>query len=194
MHWGHTTSTDMVTWTELPIALYPDELGQIFSGSAVVDSGNTTGFKQSPEVDPIVAVYTSAGESQRQSIAYSLDSGVTFTKYEGNPVLSPTETPDFRDPKVSYHFNRWIMALAVDDRIEFYSSQDLKEWAKESEMGRNPPEGNHGGVWECPDLLKLTVDINENESIDLWVLIVSINPGVSNSIKWHIIGFLLFYG
>jgi len=178
MHWGHATSRDLVTWEELPIALYPDELGTIFSGSSVVDFANTTGFKPSPDSrDPIVAIYTSAGAAQSQSIAYSLDDGLTFTKYEANPVLNATETPDFRDPKVFYHDNRWIMSLAVWDRIEFFSSPDLKRWTKESEFGRNPPEGSHGGVWECPDLIPVNV---ENSSEQLWVLLVSINPGGPN--------------
>lgn len=180
MHWGHAISRNLATWEELPIALKPNNLGAIFSGSSVVDYKNTTGFMKSPNgKDPIVAIYTSAGESiQAQSIAYSLDGGYNFTDYTENPVLNPTDTPDFRDPKVFYLNDRWIMALAVSNRIEFYSSPDLKKWAKESEFGRNPEMGNHHGVWECPDLMPLNVFIDNTE---LWVLLVSINPGVSLS-------------
>src|SRR3989442_518348 len=127
MHWGHATSKNLVTWKEHEVALEPDEIGDIFSGSAVVDYLNTTGFK-SPENlnDPIVAIFTSATGNdhkiQRQSLAYSLDKGQSFQKYEKNPVLESTNE-DFRDPKVFYHDGRWIMSLAVGNKIEFYSSQ-----------------------------------------------------------------------
>nr|WEI57522.1 putative GH32 family protein [Cyphoderus albinus] len=197
MHWGHAISTDMIHWKELDIALYPDELGFIFSGSAVVDFKNTTGFQPSnSDVPPIVAVFTHAGGEnnviQRQSLAYSLDKAMTFAKYDGNPVLEVPTEPDFRDPKV--HWNeegqRWIMALAVRNRIEFYSSTDLKSWVKDSEFGANPQEGAHGGVWECPDVFPLKVTNSAGEEIELWALIVSINPGGPNrgSIAQYFIG------
>lgn len=174
----------MVSWEELPIALAPDKTGMMFSGSAVVDYENTAGFKKNAgDPDPVILIYTSAGgnniEVQRQNLAYSLDGGLNYTKYEENPVLSDDNAPDFRDPKVFYHNDRWIMSLAVQNKIEFYSSPDLKTWTKESEFGNNPVEGNHDGVWECPDLVPLQVSVSGSESIDLWLLIVSINPGVN---------------
>nr|WEI57518.1 putative GH32 family protein [Sinella curviseta] len=182
MHWGHAISSNMVTWEELPIALYPDEFGDIFSGSAVVDFTNTSGFQPPQGGDPpIVAIYTSAaGPVQRQSIAYSLDKGMTFQKYEHNPVLADETRPDFRDPKVALIDGRWIMSLAVGDKIEFFSSTNLIDWTLDSEFGANPPEGNHGGVWECPDLFSFDVQDPDGSTRTLWVLIVSINPGGPN--------------
>ena len=176
MHWGHAVSKDMVHWEHLPIALYPDSLGTIFSGSAVVDLNNTSGFgtKENPAM---VAIYTSAGKTQRQSIAFSLDKGRSWTKYKNNPVLPNPGIPDFRDPKVSWNekAQQWIMTLAVADHISFYSSKNLKDWRHESDFGQNI--GAHGGVWECPDLFKLPVD---GTNQDKWVLLVSINPGGPN--------------
>ena len=183
MHWGHATSTDLVHWEHQPVALFPDSLGYIFSGSAVVDVNNTSGFGKDGKV-PLVAIFTHhdpAGEKegktdyQVQSLAYSLDNGNTWTKYDRNPVLKNPGIKDFRDPKVFWHneTNQWIMALAVLDRISFYSSPNLKDWTMESEFGKDI--GAHGGVWECPDLFPL--DYN-GETI--WVLLVSINPGGPN--------------
>lgn len=171
MHWGHAVSKDLVSWEHLPVALAPDSLGTIFSGSAVIDKENTAGFGN----DAMVAIYTSAGKKQTQSIAYSLDHGRTFTKYEGNPVLSDSNYPDFRDPKVFWHnaTNQWVMALATWQTISFYGSHNLKEWKKLSEFGQGI--GAHGGVWECPDLFPLAYDGNTK-----WVLIVNINPGGPN--------------
>ncbi len=183
MHWGHATSKDLVHWEEQPIALYPDSLGYIFSGSAVVDINNTSGFGKNGE-PPMVAIFThhdTAGERahtgrhQSQSIAYSIDEGRTWTKYAGNPVLPNPGISDFRDPKVSWYAptQKWIMTLATKDRITFYSSPDLKHWNKESEFGEHI--GAHGGVWECPDLFPL-----EYKGKQHWVLFVSINPGGPN--------------
>lgn len=183
MHWGHATSTDLVHWEHQPVALFPDSLGYIFSGSAVVDANNTSGFGKDGKV-PLVAIFTHhdpAGEKegrndyQVQSLAYSLDNGNTWTKYDDNPVLKNPGIKDFRDPKVFWHneTNQWIMALAVLDRISFYSSPNLKDWTMESDFGKEV--GAHGGVWECPDLFPL--DYN-GETI--WVLLVSINPGGPN--------------
>lgn len=170
MSWGHAVSKDMVHWEELPVALLPDQLGAIFSGGAVIDHHNTAGFGDSA----MVAIYTSAGAQQTQSIAYSLNKGRSWQKYEGNPVLPNQGTPDFRDPMVFWHAEtqKWIQVLAVLDRIEFYSSPNLKEWTFESEFGRET--GAHGGVWECPDLFPLKVEGSEEYQ---WVLMVSINPG-----------------
>jgi fructan beta-fructosidase len=183
MHWGHATSTDLVHWDHQPIALYPDSLGYIFSGSAVVDINNTSGFGKNGKI-PLVAIFThhdpkaeKAGRDnyQNQSIAYSLDDGKTWMKYEGNPVLKNPGIKDFRDPKVSWYEEgkKWIMTLATLDRITFYSSHNLKNWTKESEFGKEV--GAHGGVWECPDLFPL--DYNGQK---VWILLVSINPGGPN--------------
>nr|WP_239059530.1 GH32 C-terminal domain-containing protein [Bacteroides sp. 224] len=169
MHWGHAVSKDLVSWEHLPDAIAPDALGAIFSGSAVVDKDNTAGFGK----DAIVAFYTSAGSRQTQSIAYSLDNGRTFTKYEGNPVVT-SDIPDFRDPKVIRHkpSGKWIMILAAGQEMQFYSSSNLKDWKMESSFGEG--QGAHGGVWECPDLIELPVEgTNEKK----WVLICNLNPG-----------------
>lgn len=163
MHWAHSTSKDLIHWEHLPIALYPDEVGMIFSGSCVIDRNNTAGFGQ----NAIVAIYTSAAETQTQSIAYSLDGGTTFTKYEGNPVLRG-DIADFRDPKVFWdeQTQRWVMTLACQQEVRFYGSDDLKSWELLSRFGAT--YGCHGGVWECPDLVQMG---------DKWVLLLNINPG-----------------
>jgi fructan beta-fructosidase len=184
MHWGHATSSDLVHWKEQPIALYPDSLGYIFSGSAVVDKNNTSGFGKNGKV-PLVAIFTHhdpVGEKekridhQNQSIAFSLDDGKTWTKYAHNPVVKNPGIIDFRDPKVMWFEpqKKWVMTLATKDYITFYSSPDLKSWTKESEFGKEI--GAHGGVWECPDLI--TLDDNGKQR---WVLIVNLNPGAPNS-------------
>jgi fructan beta-fructosidase len=182
MHWGHATSKDLIHWQQQPIALYPDSLGYIFSGSVVVDKNNTSGFGIDGKV-PLVAVFTShyphaapgATDFENQSLAYSLDNGKTWTKYSGNPVLKNPGISDFRDPKVMWYApaNKWIMTLATKDRITFYSSKDLKHWDKESEFGQHA--GAHGGVWECPDLFPLKY---KGETV--WILIVNLNPGGPN--------------
>jgi len=180
MHWGHAISTDLIHWEHLPIALYPDSLGTIFSGSAVIDWNNSSGLGI-PGQPPMVAIFTHHNQGladqgsnrfQYQSLAYSLDKGRSWTKYGGNPVLENPGIRDFRDPKVIWHgeSEKWIMALAAQDRILFYSSPDLIRWTLESEFGENT--GAHGGVWECPDLFPL-----EYEGEEKWVLLVSINPG-----------------
>jgi fructan beta-fructosidase len=184
MHWGHATSTDLVHWTHQPIALYPDSLGYIFSGSAVIDKDNTTGFQVGKE-KPLIAIFTyhdivkeKAGRIDRESqgIAYSSDKGKTWTKFAGNPVLKNKGDQDFRDPKVLWHegTKKWIMPLAVGDHLELFSSPDLKDWTKESEFGR--AEGSHGGVWECPDLFPLKTKEGEEK----WVLIQNIGRGSVN--------------
>lgn len=183
MHWGHATSKDLMTWEEQPIALYPDQLGYIFSGSAVVDHENTSGFGKNGKA-PLVAIFTyhdpiqeskKTGKHETQGIAYSLDNGMTWTKYEKNPVLNNPGIADFRDPKVSWYApqKKWIMTLATKDRITFYSSPNLKTWSMESDFGSQ--EGAHGGVWECPDLFPI-----RHKGKDMWVLIVNINPGGPN--------------
>lgn len=174
MHWGHSTSTDLVSWKHEDIALAPDAWGSIFSGSCVVDHDNTAGFG----AGAVIAIYTSAkptpwGDCQTQSLAYSLDNGYTFTKYAHNPVLTSTER-DFRDPKVFWYApdKHWVMLLAVGQEMEIHTSADLKEWKKESTFGAK--QGAHGGVWECPDLVELPV---EGTGRKRWVLICNLNPG-----------------
>jgi fructan beta-fructosidase len=184
MHWGHAASRDMLHWQELPIALYPDKLGYIFSGSAVVDKDNRSGLGR-PGDTPLVAIFTQhdpigasrhRNDFQNQSIAYSLDNGQTWSKYSGNPVLRNPGITDFRDPKVFWYpaGQEWIMALAAKDHAEFYRSTNLKSWTKTGEFGKK--EGAHGGVWECPDLFPL----KNVDGRTVWVLIVNINPGGPN--------------
>lgn len=184
MHWGHATSRDLIHWKHQPIALYPDSLGYIFSGSAVVDDHNTSGLQQK-NAQPLVAVFThhdmtkeKAGKIDResQSLAYSLDNGKTWTKYSKNPVLKNKGDQDFRDPKVFFHqlTKKWIMALAVGNHLEIFSSPNLIDWKKESDFGKN--EGSHGGVWECPDLFPLKT----KEGTQKWVLIQNIGRGSIN--------------
>ncbi len=183
MHWGHAESRDMIHWKQLPTALYPDSLGYIFSGSAVVDSNNTSGFGKNGRI-PLVAIFTNhdpkgeregKNDFQNESLAYSLDNGNTWTKYSGNPVLKNPGIRDFRDPKVMWYAaeHKWIMTLATQDHITFFSSPDLKNWTKESEFGKEL--GAHGGVWECPDLFPLKL-----KGKTYWVLIVNVNPGGPN--------------
>ena len=169
LSWGHSTSKDLVHWTFEGDPVQPDALGMIFSGSAVVDKNNTAGFGK----DAIVALYTSAAESQTQSLAYSTDNGKTFTKYEGNPIIT-SNVPDFRDPHMFWNedIKKWNMILAAGQQMNIYSSDNLKEWKLESSFGAE--YGNHGGVWECPDLMKLKVRGTNKEK---WMLICNINPG-----------------
>ncbi len=185
MHWGHATSPDLIHWQHKKIALYPDSLGLIFSGSAVMDVNNTSGLgtKENP---PMIAIFTyhnmefeKAGKvnTQTQGLAYSLDEGETWKKYEGNPIINNFVLRDFRDPKVFWNENSkiWNLVLVAGDRAQFYTSKNLINWNLESEFGQN--SGAHGGVWECPDLFKLKVEGTQEEK---WVLIVSINPGAPN--------------
>ncbi|WP_334663335.1 GH32 C-terminal domain-containing protein [Streptomyces cyaneofuscatus] len=177
MSWGHAVSTDLVHWKELPLALSHDDTEMVFSGSAVIDWNNTTGFgtKKNP---PMVAIYTSydkATGTQAQSLAYSNDRGRTFTKYDGNPVID-IGSKEFRDPKVQWYAptKSWLMtvSLSTEHKVQFYSSKNLKDWDLLSEFG---PTGATGGVWECPDLFPLAVDGNKKNI--KWVLVVNINPG-----------------
>ncbi len=175
MHWGHAESKDLLTWKHKPIALYPDNLGYIFSGSAVIDKENTAGFGK----NAMIAIYTYHNpvkekdgqiDFQTQGIAYSLNNGEIWTKYNKNPVINNPGIRDFRDPKVSWYKEKevWQMVLAAKDEIQFYESKNLKNWKKIStfRFDDNPPLG----VWECPDLFKLSVNGTDEEK---WVLIVS---------------------
>ena len=172
--WGHSTSTDLVHWQYEGDPVMADALGLIFSGSSVVDKDNTAGFG----AGTIVSFYTSAksspwGDVQMQSMAYSTDGGKTFTKYDGNPVITSTAR-DFRDPKVFWYApgKHWVMMLAVGQEMQIWSSADLKDWKYESSFGAK--QGAHGGVWECPDLVELPVEGTKEKR---WVLICNINPG-----------------
>lgn len=174
MHWGHSTSSDLIHWNFEGVSIVPDAWGAIFSGSCVVDHNNTAGFGK----DAVIAFYTSAkstpwGDVQSESMAYSLDNGKTFVKYAGNPIITSLEK-DFRDPKVFWYApgKHWVMILAVGQHMELYSSVNLKDWKKESEFGKM--QGAHGGVWECPDLIELPVEGSREKK---WVLICNINPG-----------------
>ena len=169
MTWGHSTSTDLVHWKYEGDAVEPDALGTVFSGSAVVDMENTSGFGKGA----VIALYTSAGESQTQSLVYSTDNGKTFHKFEGNPVIT-SNVPDFRDPHMFWNedIKKWNMILAAGQHMEIYSSDNLKDWKLESSFGEK--YGNHGGVWECPDLMKMKVRGTNKEK---WMLICNINPG-----------------
>jgi len=169
MTWGHSTSKDLVHWVHQGNAISPDALGTIFSGSAIVDKINTSGLGKGT----VVAMYTSAGKSQTQSLAYSTDDGKTFTKYANNPVIT-AEVPDFRDPHMFWNedIHAWNLILAAGQEMNIYSSKDLKNWTFESAFGLG--YGNHDGVWECPDLMKLPVNGTGEEK---WLLICNINPG-----------------
>ncbi|AOZ94701.1 glycoside hydrolase [Paenibacillus crassostreae] len=180
MHWGHAVSKDLVHWKHMPIALFPDEHGAIFSGCCVVDWNNSSGLFEGSH--GLIALFTHADtcpESgqprQRQSLAYSRDAGHTWHKYEGNPVLAEDELLDFRDPKVFWHpqSENWIMVIVAGDHTRFYRSKNLREWSLTGEFGKG--EGSHDGVWECPDLFELPIDETGRSK---WVLIISIgdNP------------------
>ncbi len=183
MHWGHAVSRDMVHWQDLPIALYPDSLGLIFSGSAVIDWENTSGFGINGK-PPMIAIFTyhnMAGEKagktdfQTQGLAFSNDKGRTWTKYEGNPIIKNPGTKDFRDPKVIWHeqSKQWVLVLAAKDKVKFYTSADLKSWTFASDFGIP----NDERLWECPDLFPLkTIEGSETK----WILITSMQTGAPN--------------
>ncbi len=175
MSWGHSVSSDLQHWEHLPVAIDCTETTGIFSGSAVVDFNNTSGFG-SIDNPPLVAIYTvhqNDESNQSQHIAFSVDEGLTWTKYANNPVLD-LGMKDFRDPKVSWNTatNSWLMTVAKPQeyKIAFFSSPNLKNWEHLSDFG---PLGATGGIWECPDLFSLTAPSGEVK----WVLLVSLNPG-----------------
>ena len=175
MSWGHAVSTDLFNWEHLPIAIRFDEEIGIFSGSAVVDYKNTSGFG-SIEKPAMVAIFTAARHDQThqsQHLAYSVDEGVTWVRYSGNPVLDES-MKDFRDPKVTWDASSdtWLMTIAKPEehKITFYRSPDLKSWKHLSDFG---PLAAIGGCWECPDLFPLTAPDGSTH----WVLLVSLNPG-----------------
>ncbi|HEY0791854.1 MAG TPA: glycoside hydrolase family 32 protein [Chthoniobacterales bacterium] len=173
--WGHAVSTDLLHWTNLPIAIPEKPTGQIFTGSAVVDSENTSGFFDGIPGGGLVAVYTlNEPTNEVQNVAYSLNGGITYTDYAGNPVLDRHD-PNFRDPKVFWHAptHRWIMTVALPNahQVLFYASSDLKNWRGLSRFG---PAGIEGLQWECPNLLQVPIEGTNQKK---WVLVVGINPG-----------------
>lgn len=184
--WGHAVSQDLVHWEHLPVALMRDELGEIWSGSAVVDWNDTSGFFHGKS--GLVAVFTHfQGGVQSQSIAYSGDRGRTWTKYEGNPVIPNPGLKDFRDPKVIWHeaSKRWVMVVSVDDHVRFYASPDLRNWTETGEFGAD--QGSHAAVWECPDLFELPID---GSGKDKWVLTLSVgsNEATKGSTAQYFVG------
>lgn len=185
MHWGHAISKDLLHWQHKPVALYPDEHGFIFSGSAVLDKQNSSGFG-TEDNPPLVAIFTyhdakkkASGDTgfETQGIAYSLDNGDSWTKYDGNPVIGDENSTDFRDPKVFWYEpdQKWIMSLVAGDHAQFHGSKNLKDWEILGEFGKE--KGAHGGVWECPDLIPFQI---EGANEEKWVLFISINPGSPN--------------
>ncbi|RXI23897.1 MAG: 2,6-beta-D-fructofuranosidase [Candidatus Amulumruptor caecigallinarius] len=170
MTWGHSSSPDLINWEHHPVAIEPDGLGTIFSGSCAVDSTNSAGFGK----DAIIALYTSAAASQIQSLAWSNDGGMTFNKYPGNPVV--TLESEARDPNMFWDKanNRWVLVLAhaLEHEMLIFTSPDMKEWTLESAFGKGL--GAQGGVWECPDLFPLKIDGTGDTK---WVLLCNLNPG-----------------
>jgi len=174
MHWGHAVCRDLVNWQHLPIALFPDENGVIFSGSAVIDWENTASFGRAA----MVAIFThNQNGHQSQSLAYSLDAGRTWRKYSGNPVLPSADGQrDFRDPKVFWYEGQadghWVMCLTAGDRILFFTSPDLIHWTPSGQLG--PIVNAAIGVWETPDLFELYVDSGPETR---WILTIGVQDG-----------------
>jgi len=178
MSWGHAVSRDLLHWRELPVAIPEMGSEMVFTGSVVIDRGNSSGFCAAGRAC-LVAIYTGHRESggeirQTQNLAYSVDDGRTWTRYAQNPVLD-LHLADFRDPSVSWveRDGRWLMAVSLpkEHKVRFYASTDLKKWTQLSDFG---PAGNVDGDWECPDLVHLA---GESGSFDAWVLKVGLNPG-----------------
>ena len=178
LHWGHAVSADLVHWRQLPVAIYPDNDGEIWSGSIVVDRENTAGFHYGNE-KALIALFTQTkNHKQKQGLAFSIDKGRNWDKYIHNPVIPNPGLKDFRDPKVFWYEQGkiWVMVLAAGDRILFYNSPDLKNWERAGEFGFE--DGSHEGVWECPDLFCLKYEnISSNKK---WVLLVSVTDGAPN--------------
>lgn len=182
MHWGHAVSQNLVTWEHYPIALAPDALGSIFSGSAIVDKANTTGLFEGESDANLIAYYTaslsrpdiSSADYQTQCLAYSNDQGLTWTKYDNNPILPNPKLECFRDPKVFWFEpdEHWIMVLTHGQSIGIYHSKNMLDWDLSSDFGA--AEGHHSqGPWECPDLFPLTAQ----DGVTKWVMVVGIGDG-----------------
>lgn len=176
MHWGHASSTDLFNWKHHPIALYPDSLGNIFSGCAVIDKNNTAGFGK----NAMIAIFTYHNDelwkqgyrnTESQAIAYSLDEGITWTKYSDNPVIKNSNERDFRDPNVFWNdeINAWNMVLASGDRVKIFTSDNLKDWKYKSDF-KPTPDISKTGTWECVDLFKMK---SKEDTIEKWVMIVN---------------------
>ena len=175
MYWGHAVSPDLIHWETLPIALYPDEHGTIFSGSIVIDANNTAGFG----ANAMVAIYSY--DTQTQGVAYSNDNGRTWTKYDGNPVM-PALAPDFRDPKVFWHDEtaRWVMIIAAGHEAQIFHSPNLRDWT----YGSRFAEGQVAPIWEVPDLFPL-----ELGGETYWVMLISITsaaPAGGSGIQYFV--------
>ena len=170
LSWGHSSSSDLIHWERHPVALEPDGLGMIFSGSCALDPGNTAGFGS----DAVIAMYTSADASQTQSLAWSLDGGDTFSKLPTNPVI--TLESEARDPNMFWdkENKQWVLLLAhaLDHEMLVFTSSDMKRWTRQSAFGKGL--GAQDGVWECPDLFRLPIQGTDRSK---WVLICNINPG-----------------
>ncbi|GAA3953776.1 glycoside hydrolase family 32 protein [Chitinophaga oryziterrae] len=184
MSWGHATSRDLLHWQHLPVAI-PEKEGKdtttwIFSGSAVLDATNTSGFGK----NAIVAIYTADQPKQKkesQFIAYSNDGGLTYTNYAGNPVID-IQRPDFRDPSVIRVGDKWVMTVAVPDdrKVQFYGSADLKKWELLSEFSK---QGDNRKIWECPSLTPIFVDGDSTKK--KWLLMVSSgNPDAATGMQY----------
>lgn len=184
MYWGHAVSKDLLHWEHLPIALYPDELGCIFSGSCVYDWENLSGLG-SKETPPLLAIFThhsmDGKNTEHQGLAYSTDYE-HFEKYYGNPIIPNPGQKDFRDPKVFWNpvRNCYSLVLAAGDHVEFYATRNFKEWTKTGEFKAG--EHGHGGICECPDCFPLPTEDGEQ-----WVLTISMilpreQIGVNNDV------------
>ncbi len=170
MTWGHSSSPDLVHWNHHTAAIEPNGLGTVFSGSCAIDTAGIAGFGK----NAVIAMYTSAGASQVQSLAHSTDNGDTFEIYPGNPVI--TLESEARDPNMFWNeeTGEWnlLLAHALDHEMLVFTSPDMKEWSLQSSFGKGL--GSQDGVWECPDLFKLPVEGSDQEK---WMLICNINPG-----------------
>lgn len=177
MTWGHATSTDLVHWKHQPVAIPEEKDTMIFSGTCVADIHNTSGLGKNGKV-PFVAIYTGhiEGVNQSQHLAYSLDEGLTWTKYNRNPILD-LHKKDFRDPKVFWYAPKkyWVMCvmLPVEHQVQFYSSSNLLNWKHLSEFG---PAGDTSGVWECPDLVQVPAEGAPEKK--KWLLQMSMNAAM----------------
>ncbi len=208
MHWGHAVSRDLVSWAHRPIALWPDSTLYVFSGSAVVDRENASGFgdpaaAEAPvgkgKTPPVVAMYTihdmkkereKRQDVESQGIAFSRDGGKTWAKYAKNPVISNPMRGgdrDFRDPKLVFHepSKTWICALAVGDHAEFWGSKNFRNWEFLSAFGAGlGPKG----TWECPDFAPVETRVGDSRQPNgdsrqpekKWLLIQNLNPGGPN--------------
>lgn len=186
IHWGHARSADLIHWQDLPIAISPYEKGDIFSGCCLRDDKNLTGLLPADQPsEALIAIYTlHKDESQTQAMAYSLDKGLTWSQYSGNPIIPNEQLPDFRDPNVFERNGTFYMTLAVRDRIKFYASSDMLSWSELQDFGVAPEEGDKSGVWECPSLFSM----KDDQGVEHDFLIVSENGDAQGSLLQYFIG------